>query len=136
MSMSTPHRGGNTSRSASTKPGGKPKDSAAAGAAQKKAGAPARSAGPARSGTSAKKPPGKKSGGPRKPITPIKVNQGRNWGPIALFALVGVIALGIIGFGAFQVFQNSKTWEDRAAEISGIKNYRKDDPKLLEYQQH
>jgi Protein of unknown function (DUF3105) len=75
-------------------------------------------------------------GGTRKPITPIKVNQERNWGPIILFALVGALALGIVGFGAYQVYQNGKTWEDRAAAISGIVNYRKTNPKMLDYTEH
>src|SRR4051812_2631220 len=135
MSISRPRGGGGSNRPASTKPGGKPKDSPIAatpkkaGAAPKKAGVPNRSTGPG-----AKKTPGKKAGGggPRKPITPVKVNQGRNWGPIVLFTVVGLIAVGIIGFGAFQVFQNGQSYEDRAAKISGIKNFRKDDPKLLE----
>jgi hypothetical protein len=139
MSISTPQGGGGSNRPASTKPGGKPKDSPIAatpkkaGAAPKKAGVPNRSSGPG-----AKKTPGKKAGGggPRKPITPVKVNQGRNWGPIALFGFVGLIAVAIIGFGAFQVFQNGQSWQDRAGKISGLKDYRKDDPKLLDYQSH
>jgi hypothetical protein len=121
MSMSTQHGGGNTRRPASTKPGGKPKDSAGTGGTPKKTGTPVRSSGPAKSG----------GGKGRKPITPVKVGAGRPWGAIALFASVGVIAIGIVGFGAFQVFQNSKTWEDRAAAVSGIQNYRKSDPKML-----
>src|SRR3954451_5947595 len=118
MSISTPQGGGGSNRPVSTTPGGKPKDSPIAatskkaGAAPKKAGVPNRSTGPG-----AKKTPGKKAGGgPRKPITPVKVNQGRNWGPIVLFTVVGLIAVGIIGFGAFQVFQNGQSWQDRAAK--------------------
>jgi hypothetical protein len=75
-------------------------------------------------------------GAARKPITPIKVNQGRNWGPIILFAVVGALALGIVGFGGYQVYQNGKTWEDRAAAIDGIVNYRKTNPKMLDYLKH
>jgi hypothetical protein len=127
MSMSTQHGGGNT-RPSSSKPGGKPKD------------APAGKTGSAAPGGGAKKGPrpggagGK--GGPRKPITPVKVNGGRNWGPIVLFSVVGAIALGIVGFGGYQVYQNSMSWEDRAAAIPGIKNYRKSDPQLLKYEKH
>jgi hypothetical protein len=75
---------------------------------------------------------GGKSGGPRKPITPVKVNQGRNWGPIALFVAVGLIAAGIIGYGAWAAFQGSKSWQDRASGIAGMVNYRETNPKLLE----
>jgi Protein of unknown function (DUF3105) len=131
MSMSTSHGGGGSRRPPSTKPGGKPKDAPVGGSPAKKTGA---------TGSAAKKAgaPAKKAGGGKgkKPITPVKVNAGRPWGAILLFAAVGAIALGIIGFGAFAVFQNSKSWEDRAAAISGIKNYRKSDPKMLKYEKH
>jgi hypothetical protein len=125
MSMSTQHGGGGeTRRPSSTKPGGKPKDTPAGktGSAGTGGGATKKGARPGGQG-------GK--GSPRKPITPVKVNQGRNWGPIVLFGVVGAIALGIVGFGGYQVYTKSMSWEDRAANISGIKNYRKSDPKML-----
>ncbi|HEX2771591.1 MAG TPA: DUF3105 domain-containing protein [Micromonosporaceae bacterium] len=96
----------------------------------------------ARSGTGAKKPASKDTRaaaagkGPRKPVTPVKVGHGRNWGPIALFVAVGVLALIIIGYGGYAVFQGSKPWEDRAAGIDGIVDYREKDPKLVEGGQH
>jgi hypothetical protein len=164
MSMSTQHGGGGTRRPSSTKPGGKPKDAPVgkSGASDAEAtSGTAKSAGGATKGGTAKntggatkggagkgtrpaaakgaRPAAKATagkGGPRKPIAPVKVNQGRNWGPIALFTVVGVIALGIIGFGGYQVYQHGKTWEDRAAAIPGIVNYRKSNPKMLDYQQH
>ncbi|MFC0530915.1 DUF3105 domain-containing protein [Phytohabitans kaempferiae] len=74
--------------------------------------------------------------GPRKPITPVKVSQGRNWGPIALFVAVGVLAAGIIGYGAYAAFQGSRSWEDRAADISGIVNFRESDPQMAQGGQH
>ncbi|TDB70211.1 DUF3105 domain-containing protein [Micromonospora sp. KC723] len=74
--------------------------------------------------------------GPRKPVTPVKVSQGRAWGPIALFVAVGVLAAGIIGYGAWAVFQGSKPWEKRAAEIDGIVDYRAKDEKLVQGGQH
>lgn len=70
---------------------------------------------------------GGKGGGPRKPITPVKVSQGRNWGPIALFTAVGVIAVGIIGFAAWPAFKPGGAgyaWETRAEQINGVVNYR------------
>src|SRR2546430_6681242 len=48
-------------------------------------------------------------GGGRPPVTPVKVSQGRNWGPIALFTVVGLLAVGIIGFGVYQVFKSNET---------------------------
>jgi hypothetical protein len=127
MSISTPQGGGGSSRPANTKPGGTPKPSGSTSATPKKSGTPVRSSGPA------KKTPGKKagSGGPRRPITPVKVNQSRPWGAIALFSAVGLIAVGIVGFGGYQVYQNGQSWEDRAAKVQGIANYRKSDPKAL-----
>jgi hypothetical protein len=143
MSMSTQHGGGGTRRPSSTKPGGKPKDApvekpgSAAKPAAAKAGAA--KAGPAKAGPAKGARPGAAKGGKgggRKPITPVKVNQGRNWGPIILFSLVGVLSLGIVGFGGYQVYQNGISWADRAAKISGIQDFRKSNPKMLDYQQH
>ncbi|MCW2641417.1 MAG: hypothetical protein JWP76_3723 [Dactylosporangium sp.] len=144
--MSTQHGGGGTRRPPSTKPGGKPKDAPAdktgpadkGGPAAKSA--PAAKGGPAAKGTGAAKkgarPGAGGKGGGRRPITPVKVNQARNWGPIVTFAVVGAIAVGIIGFGGYQVYVNGMTWEERAAKISGITNFRKSNPKMLEYQAH
>jgi hypothetical protein len=124
MSISSPHTGGN--RRPSTKPaaGGKPSTggkSAAKGASGAKP-APGR--------------PGAGKGGKRPPITPVKVNQGRNWGPIALFTLVGLVAAGIIGFAVYQVQQNSLTWQDKAKAIPGIVSYLKTEPDYLKAAQH
>ncbi|GAA1814053.1 DUF3105 domain-containing protein [Planosporangium flavigriseum] len=124
MSMSTQHGGGGTRRPASTKPGGKPKD-----APVDKPGSAAKSASAGAGKKGARPTAGGGKG--RKPITPVKVSQGRNWGPIVTFAVVGAIALGIIGFGGYQVYVNGMTWEDRAAKISGITNFRKSDAKML-----
>lgn len=68
----------------------------------------------------------------RKPVAPVKVSQGRAWGPIALFVAVGVLAAGIIGYGAYAVYQNAKPWEKRAAEISGIVNYNETDKSAVD----
>jgi Protein of unknown function (DUF3105) len=131
MSIST--TGGEQRRPNVVSTGGK-KPGAGAGAKSGKPGS--KSSGRPPAGKSSGRPPagkgGAKSGGPRKPITPVKVNQGRNWGPIALFTVVGLIAAGIIGYGAWAVFQGAKSWQDRASEISGIVNYRETNPKLLE----
>ncbi len=115
MSISSPQTGG--SRRPSTKP--------AAGA--KPGARPAKSATPAK--------PAAKGGG-RPPITPVKVSQGTNWGPIALFSLVGLLAVGIIGFGLWQVFKPVESWQDKAAGIPGIVNYKKTEPDYLKAAQH
>ncbi|WP_446216681.1 DUF3105 domain-containing protein [Micromonospora sp. IBHARD004] len=72
----------------------------------------------------------------RKPIAPVKVSQGRAWGPIALFVAVGVLAAGIIGYGAYAAIQGSKPWDKRADAISGIVDYRKKDKSLVEGGKH
>jgi Protein of unknown function (DUF3105) len=140
-----------TGAGAKTEAGAKTGTGAKAGAGAAKAGAAkagatkgarpgATKAGAAKAGaTKGARPGATKAGGKgggRKPITPVKVNEGRNWGPILLFGLVGAIALGIVGFGGYQVYQNGKTWQDRASAISGIKNYRKSNPKMLDYKEH
>ena len=115
MSISSPQTGG--TRRPSTKP--------AAGA--KPAGKSTKSASPAK--------PAAKGGG-RPPITPVKVSQGTNWGPIALFSLVGLIAIGIIGFGVWQVFKPVDTWQQKADGIPGIVNFKKTEPDYLKAAQH
>ena len=84
--------------------------------------------------TSATKPVAQRSGGKkpgRRPVTPVKVSQGRSWGSISLFVAVGVITAAIIGYGAYAVYQNGRSWEDRAAAIDGIVNFRKSDPSVI-----
>ena len=75
-------------------------------------------------------------GGGRRPIAPVRVSQGRNWGPIALFAVVGLLAIGIVGFAGWQVYQHGRSWQDRAKAISGLVNYRDKDKSLQQPGQH
>ena len=72
----------------------------------------------------------------RKPVAPVKVSQGRSWGPIALFVAVGVLAAGIIGWGAWAVYQGSQPWQKRADAIKDIVDYRKKDKQLAQGGQH
>src|SRR5215217_2738197 len=60
--------------------------------------------------TPAKKGPAGKGGGGkgRKPITPVKVAGGRNWGPIMVAGVVVLIAVGIIGYGVYATTKSSK----------------------------
>lgn len=103
---------------------------------------PAAAARPAAGGKPGNRPASGKTGGRpggkgrRKPIAPVKVNQGRPWGPIALFAAVGLLAVGIIGYGAYAVSQGAKSWEEAAADIPGIANIREADPESLRYEKH
>ncbi|BAL92442.1 hypothetical protein AMIS_72220 [Actinoplanes missouriensis 431] len=60
----------------------------------------------------------------RKPVTPVKVSGGRNWGPIAVAGAVVLIAAGIIGYGVFASVQGSKPWEEQTTAIEGVVDYR------------
>jgi hypothetical protein len=66
----------------------------------------------------------------RKPTAPIRVRQGRNWGPIAMFSIAGLLAIGIVAFGAVAVYRSEhKTpWQQRAAAIPGIHDYLASNP--------
>jgi len=116
MSMSTQHGGGSSRKTSAVSTGSPGKKATPAKAPVKSAA---------------------KGGGPRRPITPVKVNQTRNWGPIVLFAIVGLIAAGIVGYGGYYVYKGSLTWEDKAAAIDGITNWRQKDPEVTKAgQQH
>ncbi|MEH0844302.1 DUF3105 domain-containing protein [Micromonospora sp. CPCC 205711] len=123
MSISTP--GGPERRPTVVSTGKKPAAGRPASGAKPEAGTSA--------GTSRQTAGGK---GPRKPVTPVKVSQGRSWGPIALFVAVGVLAAAIIGYGAYAAFQGSKPWEKRADGIDGIVNYRDKDKDLVKGGNH
>ncbi|MGA3489349.1 DUF3105 domain-containing protein [Micromonosporaceae bacterium DT55] len=121
MSISTP--GGNQRRPDVVSSGKKSGAGKPAGGNQSPASARKSTANRTSSGSAGKKG--------RKPITPVKVSQGTNWGPIALFAVVGLVAVSIVGYTAFLAFNGSKPWEERAAAIDGISNFRESDPELV-----
>src|SRR3954464_246514 len=93
---------------------------------------------PAGGPTGAKGPQGKGGGKGRKPVTPVKVSGGRNWGPIAVAGVVVLIALGIVGVGMFYVVKDKTkgTWEQQAAAIKGIVNYRENPDKSITARNH
>jgi hypothetical protein len=82
--------------------------------------------------SSGKPPKGKGGRKGRKPLTPVKVGKDRNWGPIAMFVAVGVLAVAIIGY-AFWAQRGTQAleWEERAAAIEGIVDYRETQPEML-----
>lgn len=116
MSISSPQPGGNRRPSVIAKPaaGAKPRGDKPTGA----------------------KPSAGKPGGSRPPIKPVKAAGNRDWFPLALWALVGVIALGIVGYGGWQVYQNGLSWQDRAAKINGLVDFRKTEPDVTKPAQH
>ena len=76
----------------------------------------------------------------RKPITPVKVSGGRNWGPIIVGGLVAIFAVGIIVVGVVAVVGNEKEkstpWDKRATAISGVVDYRNQYPELKQAANH
>lgn len=89
--------------------------------------------------TTGKRPSGPKpatAGGARRPVPRMPTQPGRNWFPIALAATVGLIVVGILGYGGWTTYQGARSWQDRAAGIEGLLNFREKDPKMLEYEKH
>ncbi|MFC6019345.1 DUF3105 domain-containing protein [Plantactinospora solaniradicis] len=122
--------------------GGKPAEGGKTSGAKPAEGgkaAGAKPAGTAAKTSSAGRVPANRSGGgggkkpqQRRPVAPVRVSQGRSWGSIGLFVAVGVVTAAIIGYGAYAVIQNGKSWEDKASAIDGITNYRETDPSVVE----
>jgi hypothetical protein len=87
-----------------------------------------------------KGPAGKGGGKGRKPITPVKVAGGRNWGPIAVAGAVVLLAVGIIGYGVWAAARSSNEaatpWAERAAGIEGIVDYRDNADKSITSRTH
>jgi len=97
----------------------------------------AKKAGTTRPAKKAGARPGARAGGSgRRAIQPVRVSQGRNWGPIMLFGVVIVVAVGIVGFAGWQVYQKDLTVAQRVGKIDGAVNWRKKDPSLVKGQQH
>jgi Protein of unknown function (DUF3105) len=76
---------------------------------------------------------GSKGGKKGRRTAPVKVGRDRNWGPIIMFSVVGVLAAVIIGY-AFWAQRDQASgggWEEQAAAIEGIVNYREQNPDIL-----
>jgi hypothetical protein len=69
----------------------------------------------------------------RRPVTAVR--QTRNWGQIALYVLTGLVAIGIVFYGAWpSISKNFKTsWQSQAAKISGIHDYLQTNPEWFKY---
>jgi Protein of unknown function (DUF3105) len=62
----------------------------------------------------------------------MKVGKDRNWGVIIAFVAVGVIAVGIMAFAFWSQRSSARvTWQEEAAGISEIVNYRETNPDML-----
>jgi hypothetical protein len=151
MSMNTP---GEIRRPSVTKPGATPTDGGGPDRAKPGSKPTAKSTPTARTGSKSggarggaaktAKPGGGKGGGRaaipaggvkgRKPLVPVKIAQERNWGPIMMFAASGLVAVLIVGFGAYQVWKagHKGDWQAEANGIPGIANYRKSSPNDLQ----
>jgi hypothetical protein len=69
----------------------------------------------------------------RRPVTAIR--QKRNWGAISLYVLTGLIAVGIVVYGAWPSLSKigQKSWQQQADSISGIHDYLKTNPEWFKY---
>ena len=112
------------------------------------------SAGPSPAGaksTGAKATPGARKaaggGGPRRPgggpggpsggrggrrPAPVVVAKSRNWTAISLVTTAVVVFVAIVGYGVYAIQKNGQTFEDKADKISGIVDYRKKDPSIVD----
>lgn len=69
---------------------------------------------------------GKGAGAARK-RTPIVVPKaGPNWGMIALYSVVGVIVLALLGYIGYTAWDKSRGMSERAEAIDGVVNFRAD----------
>ncbi len=77
------------------------------------------------------------SGGNRKrPPVQVKVVTPRNWTPIILSIVGGVVAILIVGYAGFQVYEKGLSWQQKADKISGLVDYRKTDPQSIAGRTH
>jgi hypothetical protein len=77
---------------------------------------------------------GSKGGKKGRRTAPVKVGRDRNWGPIIMFSVVGVLAAIIIGY-AFWAQRDQASgggWQEQAAAIEGIVDYREQNPAIVE----
>ena len=137
MSTPGPERVPSTVKVDKTTGQGKPP--ARSGAGKAAGSRPAGKAGAGRGGTG-KGAAGKGGGKGRKPVKPVKVSGGRNWGPIVVAGVVVLIAAGIIGYGVWAAARSSNEastpFEERAAAIEGIVNYRNNPDKTITSREH
>jgi hypothetical protein len=133
MSMSTPGGGGPERVPSTVKVD---KSTGAGKPPAGKSGSGAKPAGRPGGGKPGARPAGKGGGKGRKPVTPVKVSGGRNWGPIALVGVVVLIAAGIIGYGFYATSKGAKPWGERAAAIKGIVDYRNSSDKTIAARDH
>jgi len=138
-------KSGGTGTGAAKSTGAKATGPKAAGA--KPAGG--KSAGP--KSTSAKATPGARKaasgGGPRRPgggsggpsggrggrrPAPVVVAKSRNWTAISLITTAVVVFAAIVGYGVYAIQKSGETFEQKADKISGIVDYRKKDPSIVD----
>ena len=114
----------------------------------------AKAAGPTSTGaksTGAKATPGARKaaggGGPRRPgggpggpsggrggrrPAPVVVAKSRNWTAISLITTAVVVFVAIVGYGVYAIQKNGQTFQEKADKISGVVDYRKKDPSIVD----
>src|SRR5947207_15283366 len=64
---------------------------------------------------------GSRPGGPnRRPAPIVKVNPKRNWTPIYIITAASLVALVIIGYAVYQIYEQGLSFQQKADKISGI----------------
>lgn len=64
--------------------------------------------------------------GPKKPknVAAVRAGKDRNWGPIIMFTLVGVLAAGLIAYAFIsQRVSGNVEWRDEVAAIEGVTDF-------------
>ncbi len=128
--------GTGAAKSAGAKPAGA-KAAGAKSAGAKSTGAKATPGARKAAGGGGPRKPGGGSGGPsggrggRRPA-PVVVAKSRNWTAISLVTTAVVVFVAIVGYGVYAIQKNGQTFEQKADKISGIVDYRKKDPSIVD----
>jgi hypothetical protein len=89
--------------------------------------------------SSTRGPGTQRSGSAKTPASKLlkaSAKKPRNWTVIIASTVAVAVVGAIVGYGAYQVHENSLTWSQKADGISGIIDYRKTDPKSIAGRSH
>lgn len=72
-----------------------------------------------------------------KNVAAVRAGKDRNWGPIAMFTVVGLLAAGLIGYAFWAQRSDNAEWREEAAAIEGVTDYYAEkDVAADEYREH
>ncbi|MFI7023926.1 DUF3105 domain-containing protein [Micromonospora sp. NPDC049900] len=61
----------------------------------------------------------------------VVVRPGRSWASVAAFTAVGMLAVAIVGYGAFSLRDGVRPWSSRLAAVPGVVDYVSANPSWL-----